>query len=60
MFSLHPHGGSPAAGRGVEAQPHELHHDQPSTGPLDGELLDLYAAILIVVPLALFLKSVLF
>jgi hypothetical protein len=26
-------------------------------GPLHGELLDLYAAILIVVPLALFLKS---
>ncbi len=25
--------------------------------PLDGELLDLYAAILIAVPLALFLKS---
>ena len=27
------------------------------SGPLDGELLDLYAAIAIVVPLALFLKS---
>ena len=26
-------------------------------GPFDGELLDLYVAILIVVPLALFLKS---
>ena len=26
-------------------------------GPLHGELLDLYAAILIVIPLALFLKS---
>jgi hypothetical protein len=26
-------------------------------GPLDGELLDLYAAILIAVPLALFLKA---
>jgi hypothetical protein len=30
---------------------------EPSRGPLDGELMDLYAAILIVVPLALFLKS---
>ena len=26
-------------------------------GPLDGELLDLYMAILIVIPVALFLKS---
>ena len=26
-------------------------------GPLHGELLDLYAAILIVIPVALFLKS---
>ena len=30
---------------------------QPSTGLLEGELLDLYGAILIVVPVALFLKS---
>ena len=30
---------------------------QETKGPLHGELLDLYAAILIVVPLALFLKS---
>jgi hypothetical protein len=32
-------------------------HDEPNAGLLEGELLDLYAAILIVVPLALFLKS---
>ena len=32
-------------------------HDVPKAGLLEGELLDLYAAILIVVPLALFLKS---
>ncbi len=32
-------------------------HDVPNAGLLEGELLDLYAAILIVVPLALFLKS---
>ena len=37
-----------------------LHHDEASASPLEGELLDLYAAILIVVPLALFLKSLLF
>jgi hypothetical protein len=30
---------------------------QPHTGLLEGELLDLYGAILIVVPVALFLKS---
>jgi hypothetical protein len=31
---------------------------EPSTrGPFEGELMDLYVAILIVVPLALFLKS---
>ena len=29
----------------------------PSRSPLEGELMDLYAAILIVVPLELFLKS---
>jgi hypothetical protein len=37
-----------------------IHHDEPNAGLLEGELLDLYAAILIVVPLALFLKSLLF
>ena len=36
------------------------HHDEANASPLEGELLDLYAAILIVVPLALFLKSLLF
>jgi hypothetical protein len=48
MFTLNSHGGP------------ESQQEQTSTGPLDGELLDLYAAILIVVPLALFLKSFLF
>jgi hypothetical protein len=61
MFTLHPHGGQHVAGHSAtEAQPHELHTDHSSASPLDGELLDLYAAILIVVPLALFLKSFLF
>jgi hypothetical protein len=31
--------------------------DEPARSPLEGELMDLYVAILIVVPLALFLKS---
>ena len=54
MFTLQSHR-SPAA----DGQAHEL-HQEPSTGPLDGELIDLYAAILIVVPLALLLKAFLF
>jgi hypothetical protein len=54
MFRLHPQG------QGYAERPeHELHHE-PSTSPLDGELMDLYAAIVIVVPLALLLKSFLF
>jgi hypothetical protein len=31
--------------------------DQPNPDLLEGELLDLYGAILIVVPIALFLRS---
>jgi hypothetical protein len=61
MFTLHPNGAPDGAGRSIaDAQPHELHQDRHPAGPLDGELLDLYAAILIVVPLALFMKAVLF
>jgi len=42
----------------ADSRPHPVApHDEPSAGPLEGELLDLYGAILIVVPLALFLKS---
>jgi hypothetical protein len=37
-----------------------MHRDEPNAGLLEGELLDLYIAIAIVVPLALFLKSLLF
>ena len=40
--------------------PPAAHQDTPNTHLFDGELLDLYVAILIVVPLALFLKSLLF
>ena len=60
MFSLDSHRGAQRASHGLtDAQAHELHNES-STGPLDGELLDLYVAILIVVPLALLLKSFLF
>jgi hypothetical protein len=62
---------SPRADRadraGVETNPQavihhdeRIHHDEPNAGLLEGELLDLYVAIVIVVPLALFLKSLLF
>ena len=44
----------------AKAQPHELYTDQSARGPLDGALLDLCAACLIIVPLAFFLKSFLF
>lgn len=54
MFSLH----RPGNPRVAEA--HTDFHPEHSTGPLDGELADLYVAILIVVPLALLLKSFLF
>ena len=58
MFTLHD-GGSRTAGQNLaDAQAHELHHEP--AGPLDGELLDLYAAILIVVPTALLLRALLF
>jgi hypothetical protein len=36
------------------------HDEGKNAGLLEGELLDLYGAILIVVPLALFLKSLWF
>jgi hypothetical protein len=46
---------------GTDPKPHTvMQHDEPNAGLLEGELLDLYVAILIVVPLALFLKSLLF
>ena len=46
---------------GADTKPRAvMHHDEPNAGLFEGELLDLYVAILIVVPLALFLKSLLF
>ena len=61
MFTFPQHGGQNVAGRSVaQAEPHELRVDQSSAGPVGGELLDLYAACLIIVPLAFFLKSFLF
>jgi hypothetical protein len=52
----------PSAPARVSAEMHShdaaaAHHDDPKSSLLDGELADLYAAIVIVVPLALFLKS---
>ena len=45
----------------AETRPHPVAHgDAPNAGLFEGELLDLYGAILIVVPLALFLKSLWF
>jgi len=48
-----------AGARGVADMPSgdANQNDQYRSSLLDGELLDLYAAIAIVVPLALFLKS---
>lgn len=54
MFSLQQRGNS----RVAEAHPD--FHPEHSTGPLDGELADLYISILIVVPLALLLRSFFF
>lgn len=59
MFSLrafestsHPPASSQAAAQSFQAQV-----AQDRQGPFDGELLDLYVAILIVVPFAWFLRS---
>jgi hypothetical protein len=54
MFSLQQRGNSRVA------EAHTDFHPKHATGPLDGELADLYVAILIVVPLALLLKSFFF
>jgi hypothetical protein len=51
------HVGSEAVSRSTtHDRSHEPHQDHQ--GPLDGELLDLYIAILIAVPLGCFLRSV--
>jgi hypothetical protein len=54
MFTLEQRGNSRVA------DSHPDFHPEHLTGPLDGELADLYAAILIVVPVALLLKSFFF
>ena len=51
MFTLQSNGG--------KSPPRELRHE-PSTSPLDGVLIDLYAAVLVMVPLALLLRALLF
>ncbi len=59
MFTFRSQDGSHAdTGSFTDRQPHVLQQDHQ--GPLDGELLDLYVAILIAVPLACFLRSLWF
>lgn len=59
MFIFRSRGDSRAVSRStIDDQSHALQQDDQ--GPLDGELLDLYVAILIAVPLACFLKSLWF
>lgn len=48
MHTSHAQRGTPA------------NRDVPARGPMDGELMDLYIAILIVVPLSFLLKSLWF
>jgi hypothetical protein len=56
MFTSRPPGGSRIAAHSVmDDLAHQPHQDR--SGPLDCELLDIYVAILIAVPLAFFLKS---
>jgi hypothetical protein len=50
--------GSNTGARSAATRPlADVNRDNPPLGLLEGELLDLYGAILIVVPVALFLKS---
>jgi hypothetical protein len=53
-----PQDGSQTAGSPGNTQAHAVHQDHQ--GPLDGELLDLYVAILIAVPLACLLRALWF
>jgi hypothetical protein len=57
MRAIHARTKPNAAVRGAAAQPRDIHQDHPNSGSLEGELFDLYGAILIVIPLALWLKS---
>jgi hypothetical protein len=50
----------PGHAGGDTKPPPAVRQDAPNGHLLEGELLDLYVAIVIVVPLALFLKSLLF
>lgn len=59
MITSRSEGGSRAtAHRVLDDHGHQPHQDR--SGPLDCELLDLYVAILIAVPLAFCLKSLWF
>jgi hypothetical protein len=58
MFTLHDGGSRTRGSNLADVQTHELH--QEPAGPLDGVLLDLYSAVLIIVPLAILMKAFLF
>jgi hypothetical protein len=62
MSTLRMPAGAGADRVGAEGRPQPVKRldDARNPGLLEGELLDLYGAILIVVPLALFLKSLWF
>lgn len=56
MFIFRSQGDCQSVSRSIaDDRSHALQQDHQ--GPLDGELLDLYVAILIAVPLAWFLRS---
>jgi len=58
-MSTRSQAGLPATTHGAaDDRSREPHQDR--TGPLDGELIDLYVALVIVVPLACFLRSLWF
>jgi hypothetical protein len=58
MATLRMPARSRGEGTGAGVRPRDALPDEArNAGLLEGELLDLYAAILIVVPLALFLRS---
>ena len=58
MFTLHSGGSRTRGSNLADVQAHEVHREPP--GPLDGELIDLFGAVLIIVPLAILMKVFLF
>ena len=58
MFTLHSGGSRTRGSNLADVQAHEMHREEH--GPLDGDLLDLFGAVLIIVPLAILMKLFLF